>query len=117
MDLRQRIIDAVESGEENMVQIASRFAVSYEVVKKLKYQYRDLGTLEPQNHRCGRKRALTESQQRRLLKLVRRNPSLTLLQMRDKLGVQCCESTIWLELRRHGVTHKKAVLGQRATTP
>lgn len=116
MDLRQRIIDAVELGVENMSQIADRFAVSYEVVKKLKRQYRELGTIEPQTFKCGRKRALSESQQKRLVKMVRDNPSLTLLQMRDKLRVKCCESTIWYELRRQEISHKKTVLGKRAAT-
>ncbi len=40
-------IAAVEEGLENMHQTAARFAVHYKAVPKLKYQWRDLGTLEP----------------------------------------------------------------------
>jgi len=37
MDLRERILAAVQDGKENMKQIAVRFAVSYKVVQKLKF--------------------------------------------------------------------------------
>jgi transposase len=47
MDLRVRILEAIEEGSENMPRIAKRFAVSHQVVQKRKYQWRDLGTLEP----------------------------------------------------------------------
>ena len=114
MDLRERIIAAVQSGDASMVRIAERFEVSYEVVKKLKRQWRELGTLEPQTHTCGRKRRLSEAQRDRLLRMVDENPSLTLEQMRDKLRVKCHKTTIWKELRRNGITHKKTVLGKRA---
>ena len=74
MDLRERILAAVQDDKENMKQIAERFVVSYKVVQKLKYQWRELGTLEPQTHRVGRKRALSESQSKKLDELVRAKP-------------------------------------------
>lgn len=112
MDLRERILAAVQEGIENMKQIAVRFAVSYKVVQKLKYQWRDLGTLEPQTHRVGRKRALSEAQSKKLDELVRANSSQTLEQLRAKLKVDCCTTTIWLELRRLGHSYKKTVAGR-----
>lgn len=117
MDLRERILAAVLDGKENMKQIAERFAVSYQVVQKLKYQWRDLGTLEPQTHRVGRKRAFSESQSKKLDELVRANASQTLEQLRAKLKVDCCTTTIWLELRRLGHSYKKTVTRGRARTP
>lgn len=112
MDLRERILSAVHEGNESMPKIAARFSVSHKVVQKLKYQWRDLGTLEPQTHKVGRKRLLTHKQCERLDKLVRGNPSLTLEQLRSKLRVDCCLKTIWVELRRQGHSHKK-----RRSTP
>ena len=53
-DLRVRIIDAIEAGEK-MPRVAARFGVSYAVVKKLKYQYRDTGNVDSHMDRCGRK--------------------------------------------------------------
>ena len=55
MDLRQRIIDAVIESNESMPRIAERFGVSYNMVQKLKYQWRDLGRIEPQTQNVGRK--------------------------------------------------------------
>lgn len=117
MDLRTRIIAAVEEAKENMREIAERFAVHYKTVQKLKYQWRDLGTLEPKTHRAGRKRALTESQRKKLDKLIREDSSLTLEQLREKIQATCCTATIWNEVRRLGHTYKKTVARQRTTTP
>ncbi|MCM2374556.1 hypothetical protein [Aporhodopirellula aestuarii] len=64
MDFHERILAAVQEGNESMPKIAKRFSVSYKVVEKLKYQWRDLGTLVPQTHRCVRKRAFSEKQSR-----------------------------------------------------
>lgn len=107
MDLRERILAAVLESNENMKQVAKRFSVSYKVVQKLKYQWRDLGTLEPQTHKVGRKPSLSSAQRERLDKLIRNDPNLTLEQLRSKLRVDCCLTTIWNELRRLGHTHKK----------
>lgn len=114
MDLRTRIIAAVEEGLESMRQIADRFSVHYKTVQKLKYQWRDLGTLEPQTHKVGRKRVLSDSQRTKLDQLVRSTPSLTLGQLREKIKADCCESTIWHELRRMGHTYKKTIARRRA---
>jgi transposase len=116
MDLRTRIIAAVEEGKENMHEIAVRFAVHYKTVQKLKYQWRDLGTLEPKTHRAGRKRSLSDSQRNKLDKLIRENCSLTLEQLREKIQATCSTVTIWNEVRRLGHTYKKTVARRRATT-
>lgn len=106
----------MEEGKENMHEIAVRFAVHYKTVQKLKYQWRDLGTLEPKTNRAGRKRSLSESQRNKLDKLIRENCSLTLEQLREKIQATCCAVTIWNEVRRLGHTYKKTVARRRATT-
>jgi transposase len=107
MDLRERILAAVLEGNESMPKIAVRFSVSHKVVQKLKYQWRDLGTLEPQTHKVGRKRSFTQKQSERLDKLIRDDPGLTLEQLRTKLRVNCSLTTIWNEAHRLGHTFKK----------
>jgi transposase len=116
MDLRTRIIAAVEEGKENMREIAERFAVHYKTVQKLKYQWRDTKNIEPRINRAGRKRSLSESQRKRLDELVRSTPNLTLEQLRDKIKATCCTVTIWHEVRRLGHTYKKTVARRGATT-
>ncbi|MCM2373988.1 COG3415 family protein [Aporhodopirellula aestuarii] len=114
MGLRERILAAVLEGNESMPKIAARFSVSHKMVQKLKYQWRDLGTLEPQTHKVGRKRLLSEKQCKRLDQLVCKDSSLTLEQLRSKLRVYCCLKTIWMELHRQRHTHKKVAACQRA---
>ena len=113
MDLRERILAAALEGKESMPKIAKRFSVSHKVVQKLKYQWRDLGTLVPQTHKVGRKRAFSEKQSKRLDELIRKDPSLTLEQLRSKLRLDCSLTTIWNEARRLGHTFKKNAARQR----
>ena len=116
MDLRERILAAVLDGKESMPKIAERFSVSYKVVQKLKYQWRDLGTLEPQTHHCGRKRAFSEKQSKNLDRLIRENPSWTLEQLRQKLRMDCTIQTVWNEARRLGHSFKKNAASNRAAS-
>ncbi len=116
MDLRTRIIAAVEEGTENMREIAERFSVHYKTVQKLKYQWRDTKNIEPRVNRAGRKRVLSDSQRKRLDDLVRSTPNLTLEQLRDKINASCCTVTIWHEVRRLGHTYKKTVARRGAAT-
>ncbi len=95
-------------GNDSMPKIAKRFSVSHKLVQELKYQWRDLGTLQPQTHKVGRKPLLSQDQRQRLDAIVRADPSLTLEQLRSKLRVQCSLTTIWKQLRLLGHTHKKS---------
>ncbi len=85
MDLRTRIIAAVEEGTENMREIAERFSVHYKTVQKLKYNG-VIRRISNRVNRAGRKRVLSDSQRKRLDDLVRSTPNLTLEQLRDKIN-------------------------------
>jgi transposase len=106
-DLRERILRAVDRGEP-MPRIAARFEVGLSTVKKWKRRRRETGAAEPLTHRCGRKRALSSEEGDRLAGLVTEDPSLTLGLLRAELGVGCCLTAIWNELRRRGFSHKKS---------
>ena len=109
MDLKERILAAILNDKETMPAIAVRFSVSHKMVQKIKYQYRDTGTLQRQNQKVGRKRILTQRQFSCISKLIRENPSLTLEQLRANLKVDCCLTTIWHELQRQHKTFKKSI--------
>jgi transposase len=106
-DLRERILRAVDRGEP-MTRIAARLEVGLSTVKKWKRRRRETGAAETQTHRCGRKRALSPEQSERLARLVAEDPSRTLELLRAELGVRCCLTAIWNELRRRGLSHKKS---------
>jgi transposase len=105
-DLRERIVRAVGRGEP-MTRVAARFEVGYSTVKKLKYRQRDTGSTEPQTCRCGRKRVIRPEQAERLAELARAG-GRTLELLRAELGLVCSLTTVWKELRRRGLSHKKS---------
>ncbi len=116
MDLRTRVLDACDEGDQTLLQIAKRFQVSLAWISKMKKQRRDLGTLEPQTHTCGRKPKLTKQKLNLLAKWVARKPDLTLKQLRDKINVSCCLQTIQNGLNKLGITYKKNETGSRTRT-
>lgn len=61
-----------------MSPIAERFGVSQRTVEKFKYQWRDLGALEPQTLKVGRKPAFSDAQRHNLKQRVGDNPGITL---------------------------------------
>jgi transposase len=105
-DLRERILKAVDRGEP-MPSVAARFEVGYSTVKKLKYRRRDTGSTEPLTSRCGRKRVVDPEQGERLAALARAG-GRTLELLRAEPGLACSLTTVWKELRRRGLSHKKS---------
>ena len=105
-DLRERIVRAVGRGEP-MPRVAARFEVGLSTVKKLKYRQRDTGSTEPLTHRCGRKRVISPEQAERLAELARAG-GRTLELLRAEVGLVCSLTTVWKELRRRGLSHKKS---------
>lgn len=107
-DLRERIVSAYEAGEGGYAVIAARFAVGPTVVGKLVRQKRELGTLESQVHRRGRKPAVSGKKEAELRKHLQQYPDATVLERRDALGLTCSEKTLWQTLRKLGWRFKKS---------
>ena len=105
-DLRERILRAVDRGEP-MTRIAARLEVGYSTVKKWHRRRRQTGAAEPLTSRCGRKRAITPEQGERLAELARAG-GRTLELLRAEVGLVCSLTTVWKELRRRGLRHKKS---------
>jgi transposase len=107
-DLRERIVSAYEAGEGSYSVLAARFAVSPTGVGQLVRQKRDLGTLETQVHRCGRKPAVSGKKEVELRKHLKQHPDATVLERREALGLNCSEKTLWQTLRKMGWRFKKS---------
>ena len=107
IDLRERIVAAYENQEGSYHVLAARFAVSKAVVGKLVRQHRQLGTLEPQVHRCGRKPAIRDEDEERLRDHLAQHPDATLNERIESLGLECVTNTMWTTLRRLGWRFKK----------
>ncbi len=108
-DLRKRILDTVERGEESFRQIARRFLVSISFVTDLVQRYRSTGSLQPKPHGGGNPPILGPEDLERLQELIREQPDATLEELRQRLGVSCCLMTIARALDKLGLPRKKKV--------
>ena len=106
-DLRERIVAAVERGDQSLRQLARLFAVSLSCIVRLLQRRRQTGSVQPRPHAGGPTPKLKAQDQARLLELVRQQPDATPAELRDRLGVPCCLMTIARALQRHGLTRKK----------
>ena len=116
LDLRERIVAAYEANEGSQDEIGRRFSVSSAVVGKLVRQKHELGTLEPQTFRRGRKPAVAGKKLEELRAHLEKYPDATVLERRDALGLKCSEKTLWQTLRKVGWRFKKNRRGRRSKT-
>ena len=116
MPIRQRILQLYERGKSTR-EIAEFSGYCVAAVRRVRQQFRERGTLEPQTHLCGRKTLLTARRQARLQKLVLAQPDATLAELGTRLDRPFGTSTIDLWLRRLGLTYKKNTARRRTEPP
>jgi putative transposase len=110
-DLRKRIVDAVERGDQTKREIARLFGVNESFIYKLIRQKRERGDIAPLPHGGGASAKLTETDLLTLIDLVAETPDATLeelrQQMKKKVGVEVSLSTICRALQAVELTLKK----------
>jgi transposase len=110
MDLRLRIVGAVEGGS-SIRGAAARFAVSPSAAVKLMQRVRATGSAAPERY-GGHRRPVLEPHEAELRGLVEATPDLTLAEIQTELqqrcGLRAGLSTIHNALRRIGLRHKKS---------
>lgn len=107
IDLRIRIVAAVEAGEHSLSELAEFFSVDLSTIVRLLQRFRSTGSVQPKAHGGGARPKLDREAVARLLELVRQQPDATLAELRTRLGVACSIMTIFRVLRRHLITRKK----------
>ena len=110
LDLRERILAAVDHQDGSIRWIARIFRVSTSFIVRLLQRRRAAGTVAPKPHRGGRPPALGPGDLERLAALVRKQPDATLEQLKQQGGFQCSLKTLWYALDRLGLTVKKKSL-------
>jgi len=109
-DLREKIVNAVESGESSVRKTAQRFSVSPGLVQRLVCQKRTQGHLQPRQP-GGSPPSRVMSHREQLLAIVEQQPDLTLAQycecFADETGVWVSPSTMCRILQRLGLPRKK----------
>src|SRR5215472_4314192 len=108
-DLRERILQTVERGEESLRPIARRFLVYVSVITRLLQRHRSTGPLQPKPHGGGNPPKLSPEDLERLRELIRQQPEATLEELRQRLGVSCCLMTIGRGRDELGLPRKKKV--------
>ena len=115
LDLRQRVVDAIEGGLSARG-AAARFSVAPSTTVGWHRQWRETGdlALAPQGPPPGPKLDVHEAF---ILALVETEKDIALHEIADKLaaerGLRACPATVWYFLSKRGFTHKK----RRRTPP
>lgn len=110
LDLRERILAAVDHHDGSIRWIARIFRVSTAFIVRLLQRRRAAGTIAPKPHRGGPPPALGPGDLERLAALVREQPDATLEQLKQRGGFKCSLKTLWYALDRLGLTRKKKSL-------
>lgn len=111
LDLRKRVVAAVDAGEGTQSQIAARFAVSLGWVEKLLRQRRRAGHIAPVGHRGGAPRRVDERVLEAIRAAVAAQPDIALeelrLRLRRRVRIQVSVSTLWRWVQALGLPRKK----------
>ena len=107
IDLRSRIVAAVEDGQSSLRELAERFRVHLSTIVRLLQRFRSSGSVLPKAHGGGALPKLDAGAVACLLEAVRQQPDATLAELRSRLGVACSIMTILRALRRQRITRKK----------
>ena len=108
IDLRQRIIAAFDAKEGTQQQVAQRFCVSTDFLRKLLRQRRNTGSIDPKPHGGGRTRVIDLQASQRLRQAVTQHDDATLAQLAQAAGVQASPSMVHRALKDLGITRKKS---------
>jgi transposase len=113
---RERIIHLYGQGKSTR-EIAEFFGFCVAAVRRVRQQFKERGSLDPQTRLCGRKTLLTPERKARLQKLAAAQPDATLAELGAGLDRPFGTSTVDLWLHKLGLTFKKNDVRRRAEPP
>lgn len=108
LDLRERVVLAVRSGE-SCRSVASRFGIAVSSVVKWSQRYRETGSVAP-GKMGGHRRVVLEPHRAMIVEEIERTPHLTVRGLRDVLasrGIPVSRQAVWRFLRSQGLSFKK----------
>lgn len=117
IDLRERVLAAVDADDGTQEQIAKRFRVSSRWIRKLLAQRAQTGLIGPKARGAGRKLLIQGEVAETLRATIAANPDATLHEVREAIGFQGCLMTVWRTLKRLNITRKKSRCGRRSNSP
>lgn len=109
LDLREKIVSAIEKGESSFRKTAQRFSVSRSYVQKLVAQKRTEGHVVPRKQ--GGSVSAVMEQKAQLMALLEKQPDATLAEycelLFDETGLWVSQSTMCRTFQRLGLPRKK----------
>jgi transposase len=121
LELRQRIVAAVDRQEHTIEELAALFDVSERYVYQLLKLRRETGGLAPLPHGGGAVLKLDEAKLLKLADIVAQFPEATLDELRELLRRRCRLSvsinTVWRGLQQIDFTLKKSRAGRAKPAP
>jgi transposase len=112
LPVRERILQLYERGKSTR-EIAEFLGFCIAAVRRVRQQFQERGTLQPQTHLCGRATLLTSERKERLQKLLSEKPDATLAELGARMDRPFRTSTVDLWLRQLGWTYKKNPVRRR----
>ena len=94
IDLRERVLAAVDEGAETQEQIARRFHVSARWIRKLIARRTTTGSIAPKPNGGGRKLLIQGEAAEALRAAIADRPDATLQELREVTGFRGCLMTI-----------------------
>jgi transposase len=116
IDLRVRVLAAVDAGEETQERIAERFLVSSRWIRKLIARRMETGEIGPKPNPGGRKPLIQGETAQALRSAIADKPDATLHELRETLGFEGCLATVWRAIKRLSITRKKSRCGRRSNS-
>jgi len=109
IELRRRVLDAVDNNLGTQQKIAHTFSVSAIWIRKLLQRRRETGSIEPLPRTQGRKPAFKGSNLEQLNDFVKKHPDATLEEIKEHFSgtVDCSIVAIHNALKRLGWRYKK----------
>jgi transposase len=111
LDLRQKVLAAVDAGKLSRRAIAEAFSVSASWVRRLVQRRRQTGSIEPRPQRHGPAPKLDEPRLQRLRELVHQQSDATLAELRDRLAEPVSAVTVCRALQKLRLPLKKSPSG------
>ena len=109
IELRKRVLDAVDSGVGTQKQVAEIFEVSVIWIQKLLHKRRQTGSIEPLPRTQGRKLAFNQTQLQELDALLEQRCDMTLAEIQQHFQgrVNCSHQAVANAIERLGWGYKK----------
>jgi transposase len=114
MDLRERVVEACDSGLSTS-EVAETFSVSTAWVRRLKQRRREIGHIGPIAQRHGRV-PLLAGREEEIAQIIAKKPDSTAKEIAERLSVKVSRQTVDKTIRRLGYRFKKRFFGPQSKT-